>query len=233
MRISKRKATYLGAILIIASFIFYAQETLSFGHPDVIAPYVAINTDTNIAKKQGANFQINYSATDAYGSLSSCALHTSDDEGNNWIARGTLVCEEDVDTTIDSAWCPNEGTSICGVRITATDKTGNRDQHEKFFTIDGRPPIVELSSNRSDPSEKTNVTFTFWASDEHGIAHTSCGIDTIIGPLPLCVASKSYSGLKDGVHEFRVIATDIAGNFSEKSISWEIDSLPPKKNYRF
>jgi hypothetical protein len=92
-------------------------------------------------------------------------------------------------------------------------------------TLDTTPPDTTITSTPLDPSNTSSPSFSFTATD---IGSTfACRID--FGPLTSCSSPKTYSGLSDGFHTFRVEATDTDANTDQSpaSYSWTIDTAPP------
>jgi len=208
------------------------RQAYAFGHPDTTTPSIAFT-------EPDAGFPMNpkigttvvsfetkdTTLDDSGGAVVSCTLSTKNGSGV-WLDRSGIGCNADF--SIQDGWCDTEGANTCGVRIKACDSNSLCVQGERFFTIDYTPPVIEISSNRSHPTQKRDVEFLFSASDGYGIQQRiGCSLGVPIGPLPACSVRKSYSGLQDGVHSFRVSATDKAGNSTEKILTWEIDSTPP------
>ena len=234
---SKKTIFLLGALFFLAFFvytepffIFKIQNAYAFGHPDAISPNVEITEPDIGTPFNQAPPTISYDAADSYGTLSGCAVYFKDTKASNSWTLGTTnaSCREGENelSTIGS-WCNSEGSNACGISIEAKDSAGNTSRDERFFTIDKTPPVIEISSNRSHPTQKTNVEFKFSASDAYGIERVQCVVDAPGETLEDCIWRKTYTRLPDGLREFTVVATDKAGNTASKKLVWEIDSTPP------
>jgi len=221
----QKKVLIFGAAVV--AFFVLSQEALAFGHPDVISPTVEITgPEAGTAFKQTPPV-ISYTATDPYGTISDCTVHVKE-TGTDWTRQGiNISCKVGENSLNTSDWCGSEGTNTCGIRIEIKDTAGHISRDERFFTIDKTPPVIEISSNRSHPTQKTNVEFKFSASDAYGIKNTQCTVDALGGTLEDCIWRKTYTRLPDGLREFTVVATDMAGNTANKKLVWEIDSTPP------
>ncbi|MFY9457872.1 MAG: PKD domain-containing protein [Candidatus Spechtbacterales bacterium] len=215
-----------GAIII--AFFVLPHETRAFGHPDSTSLEVRfVNPNEGEALKPGFTVRVDIkdSTLDDVGGEPQFRLLFTKNGEENWMGRGGFTGSE---TLINQEWCSSEGTNTCGVRIRAADDGGRITQTERFFTIDKTPPLITISSNQSDPTQKTDVEFKFSASDAYGIARTQCSLDGT--PLVDCASPKSYLNIfPDGIHAFKVRAYDKAENFSEKTLSWQIDSTPPTR----
>ncbi len=96
---------------------------------------------------------------------------------------------------------------------------------EKTFTIaDTTPPDITITSSPSGWVRSTAASFAF-ASTESG-ATFKCLLDT--GTEGVCTSPKSYTGLAEGAHTFKVKAVDRAGNVGTwVSSSWSVDTVSP------
>jgi hypothetical protein len=110
--------------------------------------------------------------------------------------------------------------------VRATDPAGNvgpADSHT--WTVDTVVPETTLTSTPSDPTSSAAPSFSFTASEAG--SSFACELDG--GGFSPCTSPKSYAGLADGSHTFRVRATDAAGNMdaSPAMHTWTIDATPP------
>src|SRR6185436_17442881 len=119
----------------------------------------------------------------------------------------------------------SEGSHTFKVR--ATDAAGNMDASpaQYTWTVDTIAPNTTIDSNPTNPSGSANATFTF--SSTEGSSTFECEIDG--GGFSSCSTPKSYSGLSEGSHTFKVRATDAAGNTdaSPAQYTWTVDTVPP------
>lgn len=77
------------------------------------------------------------------------------------------------------------------------------------WVIDTAPPETAIDTFPPEPSNGFGATFTYHSSEEQ--SSFNCQLDE--GPVQVCSASgKTYFNLADGLHAFRVWATDNAGN---------------------
>jgi hypothetical protein len=108
----------------------------------------------------------------------------------------------------------------------ATDPAGNTDPTpaSRTWTIDFGGPIATVDTGPADPTGSTNATFTFSSGDLG--ATFECQLDA--GAYAACSTPKSYAGLAEGTHTFRVRATDTVGNVgSPAAHTWRIDTTAP------
>ena len=118
-----------------------------------------------------------------------------------------------------------QGTHTFKVR--ATDQAQNVDPTpaQRIWTVDTTPPQTTITSGPAKPTNLTGASFGF--SSEAG-ARFTCSLDG--GAYSACTSPKSYSGLAQGSHTFRVKATDQAGNVdpTPAARTWRIDRTPPQ-----
>ena len=108
-------------------------------------------------------------------------------------------------------------------QLRATDEAGNVSTTSYTWIIDTTAPSTTISSAPPNPSNSTTASFEFTASEP---ASFQCSLDG--AAFASCTSPKSYSGLADGSHTFRVMATDQAGNTGlPTSYAWTVDSTPP------
>jgi CSLREA domain-containing protein len=112
-------------------------------------------------------------------------------------------------------------------RVEATDPAGNTGTAAHSWRVvqppDTTPPVVTLSGPTSG-TQATSATFTFSANETVTFA---CALDT--PTFSACPSSSpvTYTGLQPGPRQFRVRATDIAGNQAIATWSWTIAAPPP------
>ena len=112
--------------------------------------------------------------------------------------------------------------------VQATDGAGNSASAVWSWTIVEPPPPPDTSAPeiRLDgpdaETEETTATFVFSANEP---ATFECALDT--AALTPCSAFASYGGLQPGPHEFRLRATDAAGNAATAAWAWTIVEPPP------
>jgi hypothetical protein len=116
-----------------------------------------------------------------------------------------------------------DGSHTFAVRASQLGNTGPATTYD--WTVDTVPPSTSLASG--PPSEATtgSASFTF-TSSETGSSFV-CSLDAA-GFAP-CTSPKSYEGLGDGNHVFRVEAVDLAGNAdpTPASYAWRISGVGP------
>jgi hypothetical protein len=112
--------------------------------------------------------------------------------------------------------------------VQATDAAGNQDATGASYswTVDADPPVTSFTEAPSGATSSTSATFAFSALDSTASTF-QCQIDG--GPWFSCSSPVSLSGLEQGVHVFRVRATDEAGNVepSPPTVTWTVDTTPP------
>ncbi|MHA2620939.1 MAG: S8 family serine peptidase [bacterium JZ-2024 1] len=139
----------------------------------------------------------------------------------------TLLC---VDDTLPYSCLWNtavggDGSKTLSAR--AWDLFGNSGNSTGInVTADNTPPDTIITLSPSSPSGSSSATFEFTSNE----ANTTfeCALDS--SGFAGCVSPKVYSGLADGNHQFRVRATDSAGNTDPTPAQyvWSIDTAPPE-----
>lgn len=117
--------------------------------------------------------------------------------------------------------------------VHATDPSGNQGSDVLFqWRIDTDPPKAQITSKPADPSNAMSGSIGFALSDADGddtvtTLAASCQLD--LGVFAACTSPFPYSGLIDGLHTFRVHATDPAGNPGPDAVySWRVDTDAPQ-----
>ena len=82
---------------------------------------------------------------------------------------------------------------------------------DSTWTVDTTPPDTTLTATPPNPSSSADAAFGFTGSDSSaGVARFECQLDS--DAWATCVSPRTYSGLSEGDHTFRVRAIDGAGN---------------------
>jgi hypothetical protein len=144
---------------------------------------------------------------------------------------GHFECKRSSADAFSACASPFSYTGLTDGRYTftvrAVDASGNADPtpSEYSWSVDTRPPVVELNTRLTNGS---NATFEFSTNEQ---ASFECKLDS--GDFSPCESSgpgrgtQSYSGLADGVHDFFLRATDTVGNLSALvTHRWTVDTSP-------
>lgn len=117
----------------------------------------------------------------------------------------------------------DDGSHTFAVRATSFGNLGLTTEYT--WTVDTVAPSTTITSTPPSSSSSASANFTF-SSSEDGSTF-SCGLDA--GGFTPCVSPKTYAGLGDGSHTFRVQAVDPAGNVdtSAATYSWQITGVGP------
>jgi hypothetical protein len=137
-----------------------------------------------------------------------------------WVAAGTTSWSY----AFAAANFPADGSYT--MRVRASDNAGNVEAPvSRTFTHDTGAPETTITTAPGNPSNVTNPSFSFSAS-ETGSAF-QCSLDG--AAFASCTSPKTYTGLAAGSHTFQVRATDAAGNTdaTPASHSWTIDLAAP------
>ncbi|MES2966150.1 MAG: fibronectin type III domain-containing protein, partial [Bdellovibrionota bacterium] len=108
--------------------------------------------------------------------------------------------------------------------VTGTDSFGNTlNTLVHDFFVDRTVPIVQLAAEITGGTAQTVNSFTFSANED---ATFECELDG--AGFGGCSGGAMISGLAEGAHEYRVRATDGAGNVSAiASTTWSVDHTAP------
>lgn len=110
--------------------------------------------------------------------------------------------------------------------VLGTDWVGNQSTISYDFMVDLEPPVIDLAP----PSNLTSTSspqFTFTANEK---ATYECSLVLASQPdaFTPCASPKQYTGLVDGSqYRFLVKATDVAGQWSARGVTWTPYVTPP------
>lgn len=110
--------------------------------------------------------------------------------------------------------------------VVGTDWVGNESTISYDFMVDLEPPVIDLVP----PSNLTSTNapqFTFTANEK---ATYECSLVLTSQPdaFTPCTSPKQYTGLTDGSqYRFLVKATDVAGQWSARGVTWTPYATPP------
>jgi DNA-directed RNA polymerase specialized sigma24 family protein len=112
------------------------------------------------------------------------------------------------------------------MRARAKDRAGNVDPTPASWSwrID-LPPETSITDGPSGPTSSTSATFRFSSADT--AATFQCKLDD--RSWSACTSGKTYTGLPQGSHAFRVRAKDSAGTNdpSPAERTWKVDTVAP------
>jgi hypothetical protein len=98
------------------------------------------------------------------------------------------------------------------------------DDYSMATATDTTPPDTSITSHPVDGTTNTGASFAFTGTDDVGVDHFECAIDS--GGWTACSSPKTYSGLLVGNHSFGVRAVDAAGNAdaTPATFTWSVDA---------
>lgn len=109
--------------------------------------------------------------------------------------------------------------------VRAVDAAGNTSAvASRTWVVDATAPVVTFAARPAPAARSAAATFAF-ATNEGSTF--SCKLDA--GSAAPCTSPKTYDALPDGVHTFSVRAVDKAGNASDTSYRWTVDTTPPDR----
>jgi hypothetical protein len=111
-----------------------------------------------------------------------------------------------------------DGTHTFTVR--GSNAAGDTDA-SYTWTVDATAPLVTIAQKPPSVSNSRSAAFTFSADEPSSF---ECQLDA--GGFQACTSPKSYDGLADGSHTFKVRATNTGGT-SDTSYTWTVDATVP------
>lgn len=100
------------------------------------------------------------------------------------------------------------------------------------FTMDTTAPTVNITSGPGANSTSSSASFVFTNSDAtSGVASIECFLDAV--SQGACTSPKNLTSLADGNHIFKVKVTDNAGNSTEATYNWNINTIVITGNARY
>jgi hypothetical protein len=116
-----------------------------------------------------------------------------------------------------------DGSHTFAVRATSVAGPGIATTYT--WRIDTVPPQTAIASTPPARSNSASANFTFASSEP--ASTFACSLDS--SGFSLCASPKSYLGLGNGPHTFRVQAVDAAGNTdgSPATYTWQIANVGP------
>src|SRR4029079_1917439 len=155
------------------------------------------------------------------------------DAATGVLERRTSALTDGTCAGFSGGWSPisspdTVATNTCAqYRYRVSDHVSNEVVYTSanVVKVDQTAPNTRIGSRRSDPASAPGASFTFSATETG--ATFECELDG--GGFSSCSTPKSYAGLSEGRHIFKVRAPDIAGNtdVSPAQFTWTIDTTPP------
>jgi RHS repeat-associated protein len=111
-------------------------------------------------------------------------------------------------------------------RVRATDAAANQDRTPAERTFEVIPPDTTITAGPSGTINTTNASFSFEASTPGSTFE--CSLDAVA--FTACASPRSFEGIADGSHVFKVRALDSAGNLDATPAerSFAVDAQPPE-----
>ena len=106
----------------------------------------------------------------------------------------------------------------------ATDAAGNESSGTYAWTIDTVDPVVTVGGAPPAFTQATSAAFTVDAVDSAPV-EVFCRLDDAVEQP--CPSPATYDALPDGDHVFAWRAVDAAGNESQGTVGWQVDTVAP------
>ncbi|WP_457753308.1 PKD domain-containing protein, partial [Thermococcus sp.] len=123
---------------------------------------------------------------------------------------------------IGSVSLPEGNTTLT---IKALDEAGNEGNASVWLLIDLTSPNISILSPLNRTYNTRNITFEFTVSDP-----LLDSVETYLDGSSVSITSEETLEMDYGTHEFKVVATDKAGNMAERSVVFRINK-PPLANF--
>jgi uncharacterized repeat protein (TIGR01451 family) len=111
--------------------------------------------------------------------------------------------------------------------VRASDLAGNVTTVAHAWTVDTTPPDVSFTA--APPALSTSADATFAFAVTGGATSVECSLDG--AAFAPCTSPVSLTGLAEGNHDFRVRATDAAGNARTVTHAWAVDTAAPDTSF--
>ncbi len=241
---------------LVASFTFTANEAATFTcQVDGEAPAACTSPYTRSISAGAHTFQV--TATDTAGNVDPTpamhawtidvvppvtsftvappAIDNSTNVSFEFTASETATFECALDgTTFAACTSPSPVTGLTDgahtYRVRATDAAGNVEPSPvtHTWTIDSSTPDTVIDTGPSGVSNLQNPSFTFSSPDAGGGATFECSLDG--AAFTTCTSPRSYTGLNEGSHNFRVRVRDASNNLdpTPATRTWTIDLTGPE-----
>jgi hypothetical protein len=114
--------------------------------------------------------------------------------------------------------------------VRGVDKAGNTSSPAVEYTwmLDKTPPVLTITKAPSNPSSDYNASVGFTVKDDGGSGVDAdkiyCQFDGTAAVASCTSEAKQL--LNDGPHEFKLFATDRAGNMADTKTNWQIIGSP-------
>ena len=159
---------------------------------------------------------VNLGASTAGGSLSAAVSQIAPNDGTTY------------DVSVSGMTSGGNVTASIPVNVVNGGNTASTSA-DNTVAFDNVAPDTALTSNPTNPSPSGSASFGFNGSDPGGTGMSGfqCSLDG--APFTTCTAPKTYSGLSDGSHTFRVRGVDNAGNAdpTPAAYTWTVDTTAP------
>ena len=122
-------------------------------------------------------------------------------------------------TTIPETYCWNDFLSALNYIAPGTI-VADPATVAQAWTPDTTPPGTTITSGPAAVTTDTAATFAFTSGDAR--SWYACGLDG--APLSVCVSGVAFSNLQQGIHTFRVQASDAYGNADVATWVWTVQT---------
>jgi hypothetical protein len=131
------------------------------------------------------------------------------------------------DTTSTTVTGLTNGTGYT-FTVVATNEVGDSapsTPSNQVTPADTTDPVVRLSFTPTTITNQPSAEFRFTASDDDRVVQVECQLDG--QAYSACSSPTRFDDLADGVHTLSVRVTDPAGNWTQASHRWTVDTTAP------
>jgi hypothetical protein len=144
-------------------------------------------------------------------------------DSGNWINAGTAT---NYDFTLLSE---NSHTA----RVMAVDKAGNTVERTVTFNVDVTPPTVAVSSPINGTHINSDNVTAIWSWSDTNFAYSNVLLDSGQWQNVGSSTAIMFTSLPEGTHTITIRAFDLANNFADSFVAFNIDLTPPIININY
>jgi hypothetical protein len=194
------------------------------GTTDLVPPCLTLTTPPNGSHTSDGNVTFSGTAGSAVGDSTTITVKLYAGPTADGTPNRILGAVRQWDNSYSVSTGVADGTWTAQAEQSNTGGVTGYTAANTFVVNTEGPPSPTITSAPPDPSNSASPSFEF--SHEQGNVTFRCSLDGL--PFADCTSPKSYAGLADGVHTFRVAAVDQNGNQGlAAQWTWSVDTTPP------
>ena len=217
----------LDELAIYPSVLSAAQVSAHYNAAsvDIVAPVISLTAPSAGATTSNSTPTFAGTAGTSAGDLAAVTVKVYPGSSATGTPTETLNVTRNADGSYRVDASPALADGVWTAQAEQSDASGNIGRSGAVtFTVDTTAPVTTITSGPASLTKTTTATISFTVGESG--ANASCSLDG--GAFASCTSPKTYSGLADGNHTFRVHATDAAGNVgADDTRMWTVDTVPP------